>query len=342
MATNSVINANQLLATSSSPSFTAVTGGNLNLANNALISSNTNGNINVLPNGAGITLIGTNTVLSGQTNIFQVALAGNRGTAALCGFTNDINPPSWRGYKSRSTTINSFVAVQSGDQLMHFSSYADDGTQYTAAGSIAYVASGAVSAGVVPTLLDIRTANTSGSLVTAITVSNAQVVTLANALPVGSGGIGITTTPSNGFLPIGNGTNYTAAAITPGAGINVTNGSGSITISSIGGGLGWTAASSTPITAAINIGYYITDASQVTITLPVTAAAGSIVRIAGQGAGGWILAPGSGQTINVNGTSASTSITSGGATDCIEVICVVANTTWNTLSYVTKVGFTVS
>lgn len=47
---------------------------------------------------------------------------------------------------------------------------------------------------------------------------------------VGYGGTGITTTPSNGQIPIGNGTNYTAAAITAGSGISVTNASGSITV----------------------------------------------------------------------------------------------------------------
>lgn len=54
-------------------------------------------------------------------------------------------------------------------------------------------------------------------------------------LPVGNGGLGVTTTPSNGQIPIGNGTGYTVGAITPGTGINVTNASGSITISISGG-----------------------------------------------------------------------------------------------------------
>ena len=107
-------------------------------------------------------------------------------------------------------------------------------------------------------------------------------------------------------------------------------------------GLAWIVAPSTPITAALNTGYIITDASAVTITLPVTAAVGTLAAIAGFGAGGWVLAPGSGQTIKINGQSASISITSGGATDCIEVICVVANTTWMTRSYVTTAGFTYS
>lgn len=49
---------------------------------------------------------------------------------------------------------------------------------------------------------------------------------------VGHGGLGITSTPTNGQIPIGNGTNYVAAAITAGNGVTVTNGSGSITIAS--------------------------------------------------------------------------------------------------------------
>ena len=109
-----------------------------------------------------------------------------------------------------------------------------------------------------------------------------------------------------------------------------------------GGGLAWVSASSTPITATVNTGYVITDASQVTITLPATAAIGSVVRIAGSGGSGWILAPNSGQTIFINGSSAGTSITSGGATDCIEVVCTFANTNWVAASYVTKVGFTLA
>jgi hypothetical protein len=57
---------------------------------------------------------------------------------------------------------------------------------------------------------------------------------VTGTLPVGNGGTGITTTPSNGFLPIGNGTNYTAAALTAGAGVGITNASGSITVAATG------------------------------------------------------------------------------------------------------------
>jgi hypothetical protein len=50
------------------------------------------------------------------------------------------------------------------------------------------------------------------------------------ALPVASGGTGLTTVPTNGQLLIGNGTNYTLATLTDGAGISITEGAGTITV----------------------------------------------------------------------------------------------------------------
>jgi hypothetical protein len=54
---------------------------------------------------------------------------------------------------------------------------------------------------------------------------------VAGLLGVTNGGTGVSTTPSNGQLLIGNGTGYTVATLTAGAGISITNGGGSITIS---------------------------------------------------------------------------------------------------------------
>lgn len=72
----------------------------------------------------------------------------------------------------------------------------------------------------------------SGSTNTITNVSLTSGVT--GTLPVGNGGTGITTTPSNGFIPIGNGSTYTAAALTAGTGIGVSNGAGSVTVSTSG------------------------------------------------------------------------------------------------------------
>lgn len=56
------------------------------------------------------------------------------------------------------------------------------------------------------------------------------------ALPIANGGTGITSTPTDGQLLIGNGTGYTAATLTAGSNITITNSSGGITIASSGGG----------------------------------------------------------------------------------------------------------
>jgi len=57
---------------------------------------------------------------------------------------------------------------------------------------------------------------------------------LGSALPVTSGGTGLTTIPTNGQLLIGNGTGYTLNPLTPGVGIGVTNGVGLITVANTG------------------------------------------------------------------------------------------------------------
>jgi hypothetical protein len=59
-------------------------------------------------------------------------------------------------------------------------------------------------------------------------------VNIGGALPVASGGTGLTTIPTNGQLLIGNGTGYTLNTLGYGAGISVTNGSGTITVANTG------------------------------------------------------------------------------------------------------------
>lgn len=70
------------------------------------------------------------------------------------------------------------------------------------------------------------------------------------ALSVQSGGTGLSTTPTDGQLLIGNGVGYTLNPLTPGAGISVTNASGSITVANTGV-LSWSAGVTglTPATA---------------------------------------------------------------------------------------------
>lgn len=59
---------------------------------------------------------------------------------------------------------------------------------------------------------------------------------VSGTLPVANGGTGLTATPTNGQIDIGNGTGFTRAALTAGTGISITNGAGSITIASTSSG----------------------------------------------------------------------------------------------------------
>jgi hypothetical protein len=68
-----------------------------------------------------------------------------------------------------------------------------------------------------------------------ITAANSPLSITSNALslgtvPVANGGTGVTTTPTNGQILIGNATGFTLATISAGTGVSITNGTGSITI----------------------------------------------------------------------------------------------------------------
>ena len=59
-----------------------------------------------------------------------------------------------------------------------------------------------------------------------------SILTSNAAVTVAQGGTGLTSTPSNGQVDIGNGTGFTRATLTQGTGITITNAAGSITIAS--------------------------------------------------------------------------------------------------------------
>jgi len=160
----------------------------------------------------------------------------------------------------------------------------------------------------------------------------------ATTIAVNKGGTG-QTTYTDGQLLIGNTTGNTLAkaTLTAGSGISVTNGSGSITIAATNGqGITWSEVTGTSQTAAVNNGYITNNAGLVTVTLPSTVALGSIIEIAGKGAGGWKIAQAAGQQIHF-GSSTTTSGTGGSLAsvnqwDAIRLVCTTANTTFSVLS----------
>lgn len=94
-----------------------------------------------------------------------------------------------------------------------------------------------------------------------------------------------------------------------------------------------------------NNGYAANNAGVVTLTLPTTSTAGDLLEIAGQGAGGWLIAQAAAQQIHI-GSSASTlgaggSVASTNQFDSLRLRCLVANTIWTALGAPQSAGLTI-
>jgi hypothetical protein len=104
----------------------------------------------------------------------------------------------------------------------------------------------------------------------------------------------------------------------------------------IGPGLRWEEITATSKTAENNYGYIANNASLVTITLPTTAAVGTIIRVVGKGAGGWRIAQNASQAIQFGSVATTTGV--GGNldsfddNDAVELVCTTADLTWHVLS----------
>ncbi len=157
-------------------------------------------------------------------NITPVANGGTGATAAPAARTN-----------LGATTLGANLFTVTNPSAVTFPRFNADNTVSALDAASFRTAIGAGSGGgsvtsvaaTVPTFLSV-----SGS---PITTSGTLAISLSGtALPVANGGTGLTATPTNGQLAIGNGTGYSLATLTAGSGISVTNGSGSITIAATG------------------------------------------------------------------------------------------------------------
>lgn len=174
--------------------------------------------------------------------------------------------------------------------------------------------------------------NSTGAPIFLNPTNSASLVSSSTGVPTWSG------TMTNGQVIIGStGATPTAATLSAGTGINITDGAGSITIASTGvGSLVWNDVSGTSQAAAVNNGYIISNAGQTTVTIPATAAEGSVFAVQGKGAAGWLLQMNTGQTCHF-GSSATTSagsLTSTNQWDSVTIVCVTANTTFAVTSVI--------
>lgn len=165
-------------------------------------------------------------------------------------------------------------------------------------------------------------------------------------LPKGTGGLSIRGATASGSVKLWNQANTFWSKIQGGAVASnltwtwpVADGSAGQVLQSNGSGVlsftnnssqSWIEQTTTPVTMAVNTGYISSNAGLVTLNVPATAAVGDVLMIAGKGAGGWLVQMNTGQIANMLGspTSSAGSLASTNRYDCIELLCVTANTTF--------------
>jgi hypothetical protein len=127
-----------------------------------------------------------------------------------------------------------------------------------------------------------------------------------------------------------------------GSGLSLTD--TTITATGSGGGITWSEVTGTSQAGAVNSGYIANNAALVTVTLPTTAAVGDVVRVAGKGAGLWKVGQNASEMIHFGNLTSTTgtggSLTATHRRDCVELICVVADTEWVVLSSVGNITVT--
>lgn len=101
----------------------------------------------------------------------------------------------------------------------------------------------------------------------------------------------------------------------------------------------------TSVSMVVNKGYIENNATpaNITYTLPVTSAVGSVIRVvAAQPVGTWIIAQNAGQSIKFGNVSSTVGV--GGSLngnvigDSVELLCIVADTTWMVISSVGNIA----
>lgn len=141
---------------------------------------------------------------------------------------------------------------------------------------------------------------------------------------------------TNGQLMIGStAASPVAAGLTPGAGISITSGAGSITVSSWGGGMSWTTkGASTAL--VVNNAFICTAGAALSFSLPLTSSVGDEVALTLDGSTSWTITQAANQQIRFGAVQttlgAGGSLASTAQGDTVTLVCSVANLKWNVIS----------
>jgi len=182
--------------------------------------------------------------------------------------------------------------------------------------------------------------NINGSTVFSVTSTGP---TFNAPVAVSSGGTGLSTTPADGQLLIGNGTGYTLGTLTAGANVSIVNAAGGITISAIpGGGILPVGSGGTGASSLIGFVYGNgSSAMTASATIPTSALSGTIPTSALSGTIPTSALSGTIPTSSLSGTIPSSQITGLGtmsAQNAANVAITGGSVSVSTLASATPLG----
>ena len=200
-----------------------------------------NGSIGYVTAQGGIDDVNTSTYTVGQVLYLSPYSAGQlmntippTGITVQVGVVSFVNSTTGKIYVKQTTPLNVPASIISGAVAI-----ANGGTGQTTQAAAITALTGTQTAG-----RYLRSDGTNAALAAIVaadipTLNQNTTGTAANVtgtVAIANGGTGITTTPANGELDIGNGTGFTRTTLTAGSNVSITNAAGSITISASGGG----------------------------------------------------------------------------------------------------------
>lgn len=215
------VNLDTDVVTNSYATDTAAT--NVKIEDNTITAGGTNANVDIgiIPKGTGGAYV-VNNLTVGQSSA-QTSIPFGGGSLDVVLFADTEGAGDLAGVvENRHTNIAGFgcnyvmarsrgthalpTLVQGGDNLGRLAYLGYDGAEYVLSAGIVSNATGTPAAGVVPSEMIFATTDSLGSFNTAMTIDDAQVVSLTNPLPIGSGGTNATTFTQSAGIVVYNGT----------------------------------------------------------------------------------------------------------------------------------------